>query len=96
MKPGRASGSGPGARAVDLLVALAGLVLFAVGLISPLTPSRGCPTLPAVAVFAVGPVLLAAWGAVRSAGVFRIGLAVQALVVAGVGAWLLARIGCLA
>lgn len=82
-------------RLVDILVSVAGLVVFVFGLTAPLTPSGGCPTASDVVVFAVGPVVLVAWGALRSAGIGRIALSVQAILTTGAALWLLARIGCL-
>lgn len=81
-------------RWMDVLVSLGCLVVFLLGLVAPLTPSRGCPGITAVAVFVAGPVLLLAWTASRSAGLGRIALYLQALLTAGAELWLLARIGC--
>lgn len=95
MKNTAGSGTGARPRLADILVSLAGLVVFAFGLAAPLTPSEGCPAAAAVVLYAVGPFVFVGWGAFKSAGTGRILLAVQAILTAGTALWLLARIGCL-
>lgn len=78
-----------------LLASISALVLFTVGLVAPLTPSRGCPGAGDLVGFVLVPVLLAAWGAAGSRGPVRGVLVVQALVTAAAALWLAARLGCL-
>jgi hypothetical protein len=75
---------------------LASMFLFAVGLVSPLTPSEGCPSTLELAVFAGLPIALpiAASPLTRHTGV-RAALLVLAVAIGTTCGWLLGRIGCL-
>jgi hypothetical protein len=75
---------------------LASLLLFALGLLSPLTPSQGCPSTPALVAFVGLPVLLpiAALPLAPRKGP-RMLLVATAVALTGTSAWLLSRIGCL-
>jgi hypothetical protein len=77
-------------------IAVTAAVVFCIGLISPLTPSEGCPSAIALAVF-VGLPFLGVLGALPVAphpaekGL----LLLEVLVILGIVIWLLHSIGCL-
>ena len=73
-----------------LSYSLAALALFGVGLIAPLTPSEGTPSLLAIAVFVGGPLGLI-WLSYRWAttSMARLVLILEALVIVGATAALL-------
>jgi hypothetical protein len=77
-------------------LALGAAVLFAIGLVSPLTPSEGCPSFPHLATFAVLPFGLASVGCIYSRPLAaKTVFAAEALAIAGATSFLLHRIDCL-
>lgn len=93
-RDGARTSGGVGLR-LALPTSVLSVALFGFGLVAPLTPSYGCPTVLELAVFGVLPPVLAAGGSLVVGGLLRWILGAQALLTAGAAAWLLVRIGCL-
>jgi hypothetical protein len=79
-----------------LLAGLAAVALFAVGLVSPLTPSEGCPSATHIGGFAALPAVapLITLLLVRHPGV-KAALAAESAAIGLAAVWLLHGIGCL-
>jgi len=82
-------------RSVSAAGAVAALALFGVGLIAPLTPSEGCPSLSIIAVFVILPVALPLLIVfLVRARLARVALAAQSIALGATAAYILYSIGC--
>ena len=75
---------------------LAALILFGAGMLSPLTPSVGCPSVLQLAAFVAAPVLIpVVVGFLLESRVAKLILHVEAVVIAMTALLLLSAIGCI-
>jgi len=75
---------------------LAALILFGAGMLSPLTPSIGCPSALQIVAFVLAPVLIpVAVAFLLKSGVAKLILQVEAVAIAMTALLMLSAIGCI-
>ena len=76
--------------ALRVALASAAWLIFAFGLVAPLTPSDGLPPLRALLTYAAAPLGLLSWAAAKATTTLgRLALIGQAVAMAGLFLWLL-------